>query len=339
MRPLRIAHLGIAHDHSAPTLECVRNYPELYEVVGVTEADGCVRARMGQHAVYDGLPWLTEEELFEREDVDCVLVEGDELKSLADAQRCVQRGWHVHMDKPAGLDPLQFEQALRDAKRQRLVFQMGYMYRYNAAMTYLLDKVRSGKLGEIISIDASMGVWHTAQKRQWLSRFPGGMMFFLGCHLIDMILAIQGVPGEIIPLNTSTGMDGVQALDNACAVLKYDHCVATVRANAAEVNGYNRRHLVVCGTEGTVEIRPLECPTQVKETMRSAAAGFEWSDAKRDVFPGYMSGRYDAMMEDFAACVRGEKENSYDYAYEARLQRMLLSACGQPVDFRGSIPL
>ena len=43
MKRLKVIHYGIAHDHSAVTMECVRKYPDLFEVVGVCEPDEASR--------------------------------------------------------------------------------------------------------------------------------------------------------------------------------------------------------------------------------------------------------------------------------------------------------
>ena len=42
----------------------------------------------------------------------------------------------------------------------------------------------------------------------------------------------------------------------------------------------------------------------------------------------------DEMMLDFAAYVRGEKTNPYTYEYEYQLQKMILAACGQDIDYK-----
>ena len=44
---------------------------------------------------------------------------------------------------------------------------------------------------------------------EWLGSVPGGMMFFLGCHLVDLIMQIQGMPQRVIPMNKATGLNGV----------------------------------------------------------------------------------------------------------------------------------
>ena len=47
----------------------------------------------------------------------------------------------------------------------------------------------------------------------------------------------------------------------------------------------------------------------------------------------------DEMMLEFAACIRGEKQNPYTYEYEAQLQRLVLAASGYDVDYKEPIDL
>ncbi|HIV26659.1 MAG TPA: gfo/Idh/MocA family oxidoreductase, partial [Candidatus Ornithocaccomicrobium faecavium] len=108
MKKLRVAHFGIAHDHSGVTMECARKYPDVYEVVGICEPDEAMRAEYGGDPAYVGVPWITEEELLSRDDIDAVFCEGHELRSVSDAQKCIDRGLHVHLDKPGGIDLLAF---------------------------------------------------------------------------------------------------------------------------------------------------------------------------------------------------------------------------------------
>jgi hypothetical protein len=49
-------------------------------------------------------------------------------------------------------------------------------------------------------------------------------------------------------------------MDNMLAVFEYPEATATIRSSAVEVEGFARRHFVVCGTEGTFHIQPLDNP-------------------------------------------------------------------------------
>ena len=329
---IRLVHYGIGHDHSSAFLSCIRLYPEIFEVVGVCEPNPKMQYKFLESKVYDGIPRLTEEEMFALDDIDAAIVEAYDLDLVSYAQKCADRGWHVHMDKAAGVDIKAYEKLLTTLKEKNLVFQMGYMFRYNPMVKRALDMKARGELGEIFSIDAFMNTCLDKEKRKWLSDLPGGDMLYLGCHMIDLVYLFMGAPLRIIPFNKSTGLDGVDCRDNTAAVFEYERGVAFVRASAVEVNGFARRQLVICGSRGTVEIKPLERPCIAK------FCGIEEHDAYHDkgreecATTGERWKRYDEMMLDFAAFIRGEKKNPYTYEYECELQKLILTACGLEID-------
>ena len=63
---IRIGQIGIGHNHGSAKMECVRKFPEVFEVVGFTEDDPHWLAERGNWDCYQGIPRLTEEELLSR---------------------------------------------------------------------------------------------------------------------------------------------------------------------------------------------------------------------------------------------------------------------------------
>jgi predicted dehydrogenase len=213
------------------------------------------------------------------------------------------------------------------------------MYRYNPGVIKCLELVRSGALGEILEVDAVMSTEHPTWVREWLQRFVGGTMHTFGCHLADLVLLIQGMPDKITAYKKMTMLEGVEVYDHDLAVFEYLKGVSTIRTSSFEVNGYGRRQLVVAGTEGTVELKPLETNDLKSFTKMSLATKEDtkpsaYHDHKRMIEVPPIQGRYDSMMVDFAAMVRGEKENPFTYDYELKVQRVGLAACGFEIDLR-----
>ena len=172
-----------------------------------------------------------------------------------------------------------------------------------------------------------MNCAHPERVREWLKSFKGGMTFYLGCHLVDLIYRIQGEPLEVVPLSCSTGLGGVDAEDFGMALFKYKRGVSFLKTSAVERGGYLRRQLVISGERGSIEIKPLEAGTKggmytVSGENYSTSWGEPWSESRSEVFD-----RYDGMMYNFAELVRG-KENPYDYDYELNLYRLILKSCG-----------
>ena len=56
MRPVRIAQIGVGHDHASPTYDSLRRQTGLFELVGIAEPDA-------SRAVYEGSKRYTVEEL------------------------------------------------------------------------------------------------------------------------------------------------------------------------------------------------------------------------------------------------------------------------------------
>lgn len=329
MKKIRVAHFGIAHDHSIFAMEVLRKYPDIFEIVGVCEPDADTKRMLGGHPNYAGLHWMTEQELLSRDDLDAVLCEGHELRSVSDAQKCIDRGLPVHLDKPGGVDLDAFGRLLASADAKNLPVHMGYMYRWNPAMRYVRDAVRNAELGTITGIDASFSIQYQPEKKRWLKQFPGGMMFFLGCHSLDMICQLLGEPSAVHAFNRSAQDEDDGALDTCLAVLEYPNGVASIRSSGVEANGYYERTLKVVGTKGTIKIQPLETPTLVRRSGIADGLEHPWHDYSISVFPGYANGRYDDMLLEFAAIVRGEMKNPWSSDYEYMLQKTLLKACAE----------
>lgn len=341
---IKVGQIGMGHDHAEATMLCLRKYPELFDVVGIAEENPEIQSRYGKMKGYEGLRVMSVDELIDYPELDAVIIETEELKLVETARRCADKGLHVHMDKPAGIDCDEFEEMLRTLKSKKLVFQTGYMYRYNPAVLYALNAVKSGALGEVFRVDAIMNTNLASSKREWLKQFPGGNMFYLGCHMVDFVLMFLGIPDKIVPFNKCSGFDGVSALDNSFAILEYKNGVSTVQAIAKEVSGYGRRQLIVSGKNGTVMINPLEqsgwFPQPTLYLSQSENINIsEYNDLKHEIPLADVAGRYDAMLIDFAAMVEGKKENPFTYEYEARLQRMVLAACGEKIDYKAEIKL
>ena len=187
-----------------------------------------------------------------------------------------------------------------------------------------------------------MSCEHPAPKRQWLEAYPGGMLYFLGCHLIDLILTIQGVPENIIPLSTCIGQEGVTANDFGMAVFQYKNGVSFAKTTAMEVGGLERRQIVVCGTKGTIEIKPIEwypeagssgMIARVHQVHRDELTDINWGRPadNHDTAPFE---RYESMIRGFASYVRGEAKNPYSYEHELLLHKVLLAACGVETDYK-----
>lgn len=334
VKKLNIIQLGIGHDHGTSGFNSILKQDDIFNVVGfaVPECETEKFAdRIKEYRDDRKIPYYSIEDILNLPDVDAAIIESEEKNLTKLALMAVEKGLHIYVDKPGSADYNEFEKLVNTAKNKKLAFAMGYMYRYNPKVKEVMEKIKNGELGEIYCVEAHMDCEHKPEKRKWLSQFPGGMMFFLGCHLIDLIYRIQGEPNEIIPLNCSTKFGDVTAEDYGMVAYRYPNGISFVKTCANEIGGFRRRQLVVCGTKGSVEIKPFEILTDERDMlyteMRETYKAEGWNSSGKPTKSDYFN-RFDDMMRDFAMVALGEKENDYGYEYELGLYKLLLKSCG-----------
>ena len=344
MKRIKIAQIGAGHDHAPAAIQTLMllDIAGIYELVGycvVPDDNGNIPANSyeGNKDSYKDVKQMSLEEILNYKGLDAVAIETEDRALTKYALMAAEKGLHIQMDKPGGIDGDEFDKLIDTVKSKNLVFHTGYMYRYNPAVLKLKEDIAEGKLGDIISVEAQMNCIHGIEKRNWLGNYPGGMLYFLGCHMVDLVYSIMGEPEEIIPLSCTSGLDGTTAKDFGMAVFKYKNGVSFAKSTAVEIGGFERRQLVVVGTKGTVELCPFEWLSNgLKDVfspqitvVREAFSGNWHLKGERHFSPEH--GRYDAMFRAIADYVGGVKSNPYAYEYERKLHKILLKACGQEI--------
>ncbi len=341
MDKLKVIQIGLCHDHGTSAFNSILRQPELFEVLGfaVTPEEFAEEPKHCDEIIKEyrddrGITMYTVEEILALEGVEAAVVECRENHLNKYAIMAAKRGLHIYMDKPGGWELSEFEELVRLVKERKLAFSIGYMYRFNPKIEEIMKRIKNGEIGEVYCVEAHMDCEHAPSNRQRLEKFPGGMMFFLGCHLIDLIYRIQGEPEEVLPMNCCTGFDGVTADDYGMVLFKYKNGISFAKGCAKEIGGYMRRQLVVCGSKGTFELKPLEAfePGTERDwlytVMREVPEKQSWQYSGKYTKTNYFN-RFDAMLKNFADVAKGRKENPYSYDYELSLFKLLLKSCGK----------
>ena len=329
MKKIKIAQIGINdYSHSNEVFGSLIKQSDFFEIAGYVLPENERERLPGKAQALDEYKELTLSEVLNDPEIEAVTVETDEVFLTKYALMAAEHNKHIHMEKPGGVELAEFERLISIMKKTGKVFHTGYMYRYNPYIKEIMQRIKNGELGKVISVEAQMNCIHPKNVRQWLQAFPGGMMFYLGCHLIDLILQIKGRPERIIPLNKCTGLD-VTSKDFGMVVFEYKDGVSFAKASAAEIGGFARRQLVVTGTEATIELKPLEMYAgSGLYTGKTEYTSPDWGNTGESVKSERFD-RYDAMMRSFGEYVRGEKENPYTYDYELELFKTVLKCCGE----------
>ena len=333
MKKIRIAQWGVCHEHASGKIEAARRLTDVFEVVGVVDDRDSKTPRQHDEVnmePYEGLPWMTEDELLGAKDIDAIFVEPTNDDVPAAALKVAEAGFHMHMDKPGGQGMEPFRTIVETCREKNLVLQMGYMYRTNAALMLCRKAIDEGWMGKVIEIDMSMNRFDCDRYREYLSSFQGGAMYNLGGHLLDFVVTVLGRPQNVTPLIQESRGDGVG--DNTLAVLEYgEGAHACVHLAFCDPSSFAHRRVTVRGTKGTFELCPTEphpLSDPLKVQFSFAEDNPEFKEGENDIELAPIMHRYDEQLIEFAKCVRGEIENPYPYEHEMLVQEVLLAASG-----------
>ena len=329
MRKIRVAQIGTSrYSHGNDIFKAMKNNPDIFEVVGYAFPENESEKFPERVKCFKGFPEMTVEEILADKTIEAVSIEVEEMHLTKYALMAAKAGKHIHMEKPGGLSLEDFTELIDTVKKNGTVFHTGYMYRYNPAIKDIIRRVKCGEIGELISVEAQMSGYRGFEQTDWLRTFGGGMMFYLGCHLIDLVLTIMGTPKRIIPINKSSGLHNTEAKDNSFALFEYDTGASFVKTTQAEMGGFLRRQLVITGTRGKFEVRPLEVTVKypMQYTEYNECFDDDWNSPGEN-HRSEIHDRYSDMMRSFSKMAAGEMENPYTLDYELSLFETILKCC------------
>ena len=168
--------------------------------------------------------------------------------------------------------------------------QIGYQWRYHPGMCAAIEAARSGWLGHVYGFRATINKPITAEDRRELAKFPGGMMFELGCHMIDRAVDLLGKPRKVTGILRHDSRYDDQLADNTFAILEHDEAIAEIYVAALQPHGNEYRTLEILGTKGTIAVRPFT-HSKLYIDLETAAgpykAGAQIVTAPEEVVPAF----------------------------------------------------
>lgn len=221
-------------------------------------------ARLRQNKALTGARFYGgADELLAREKVDVAVVANSNGERAAVVKACLERRLPTIAEKPLALTwkDLRAIQALRD--RHRVPLSLLLPMRFEPAFAQLRQVVASGRVGEVVQIDAQKS-YRAGDRPRWMRERDtyGGTFAWIGIHMIDLMRFTSGRDlVEVTARENQVGtfpnigqMENVNAalyrLDNGgLATLRMDY----LRPETAPTHEDDRLRLA--GSEGVVEFQ------------------------------------------------------------------------------------
>jgi predicted dehydrogenase len=306
---IRVAMLGTEHSHAAGKRKVLEHSTD-YELAAVCE--------LGPRA----------EELLADASIQVVVVEGKPWEVVEWGAKVIGAGKHLHLEKPPGNQMAPFRKLVEEARDKKLLLQVGYIWRFHQGIAAAFAAARQGYLGEVFSVRGTINTDLQPAARADLARFRSGMMFELGCHIIDRVVDLLDRPVRVHSrLRHDTSIADALA-DNTLAVLEYDKAMAVVSSAARQAGASQHRSFEILGANGSIVIQPVEPGTKMQVTLREAHGPYKAGSQQIDLPP---QPRYAGDFRDLARAIRTHTPLQFSYDHELLVEETLLRACGEPL--------
>ena len=333
-RPLRTLFYGLTHEHAEGKFASLRRMPDEFEIVGVVDD----RSRVSKYYVDVQLepkdcPVVSEEEAFAIPGIEAVFVETTNSDLMRVASECAARGIPMHCDKPCGCTMEPYRSIVETCREKGIPMQIGYMYRANPAVRFAWRAVREGRLGDVVFIEADMNHdYGKAGYADYISSFPGGILYNLGCHLVDMVAPLlDGLPVRVATDIGEAPGDPAGSRTRGAAFLQWPTADVLIRTSSHAPGGLPCRRLRIDGTNGTIDLCPIERfdGENLKLRMTLAKPVNGYASGCHEIDFGVQTDRYAGQLMEFAQIIRGEIPNDpASYDRDIRVHQIHLMTCG-----------
>ena len=317
MSQIPIALCGVDHPHSREWYDVLGRVPEL---VPVAHYDPRPEAARGASIEpYDRLPlYGSLSEMLTRHRIEAALI----IQPLDDAEQTMmtlaEAGVHMLAEKPVTRTAAALEQ-VEASMKAGTVFYTGYVWRLDPMIRQIHALVEEGILGQIWSIEMH---WITSRvgrragtpahrdPRSYLFRpeqSRGGMLQWLGCHFLDVMLHLTGE--AVVSVSAMTARqttDEIEVEDTATCLLRFGNGMLGSLHLGYLLPGGGHQFL---GLRGSLGWMSWDWEDGRRFTVQSEHPDWRAGPTRLFDFPtpadaGYGNGTAEIALHDFVRCIR-----------------------------------
>jgi predicted dehydrogenase len=160
---------------------------------------------------------------------DAVFVCNPNALHVPVALECVRAGVPVFMEKPLASDLAGVAELLAEVKARKLLFHVGYNFRFHPGLQRLKALVEAGFFGRLLSVRSEIGEylpnWHRYEdyRQMYAARADqGGGVILSQIHEMDLIYWLFGLPRSIVTHGGQLSGLEVDVEDTASSLMRSD---------------------------------------------------------------------------------------------------------------------
>jgi scyllo-inositol 2-dehydrogenase (NADP+) len=228
-----------------------------YRIVGVTDIDP--RRRKEATERFGCKPYETFESLIADDSVEVIVVATPSHLHVQHSIKALGHGRHVICEKPVANSSTDMAMVMKAARINDRILAPFQNARYDSMFQKICEIVRSGRLGRIVEIRATVQMFGRRWDWQTLREFGGGQLNNIGSHVIDQLLVLCG---DFVP-RVFCRMDRAVASGDAedhVKVILYGKSAPLIDLEISSACAYpQERWLVMGGSGGLKSADQLLC--------------------------------------------------------------------------------
>jgi predicted dehydrogenase len=165
-------------------------------------------------------------------------------------------GKHVLVEKPVDIDHASATRLVDEVEGLGRTFGVVFQHRFREGAIALRDRLRSGALGDLVSVSASVRWWRSFEYfrepgRGTMARDAGGVLLTQAIHTLDLLLDLVGPATRLAAVCRTSPLRAIDTEDIACATVEYaSGAVGVVDATTTAYPGHPER-IDIAGTKGS----------------------------------------------------------------------------------------
>ena len=202
MEPVQVVMLGAGGRGFYSYGNWILNHPEQIRVVAVAELDPARRERFAEaHSLPPDRVFTDHRELYAKGQLAEALInttmDRDHVETTLGA---LETGYHVLLEKPMATTPHDCVRLVRAAESAGKMLHICHVMRYSPFWVALHETLRSGAVGEVMTVDhrENVAFWHQAHsfvRGNWgNSGRSAPMILAKSCHDMDILYWLLGRP-------------------------------------------------------------------------------------------------------------------------------------------------
>lgn len=178
------------------------------------------------------------------DEVDAVYIATPHLSHYEYIKQAINAGKHVLVETPMVLNGSQAKELFEMAEQKGVILMEANKTAHCPAFNHLMVMIKSGVIGEVVDIEASLSQLLNKNGREFDQEQAGGALFEQGSYPLLPIFRLMGI--EYKNLNLYSRMEnGVDI--HTKGVFRYDHAVCSFKVGLGVKTEGN---LVISGTKG-----------------------------------------------------------------------------------------